>query len=297
MRPIRLGIIGLGNFGRRHAHVCAQVSDIEVVGAADPAGDTTGLPFTTHRSLAELLARGLDAAIVATPPGENLAIARVLAKHHVHTLFEKPLAPTPDDATRIARLFAERGLVAGVGHIERFNPAARALVEAVRNQTLGPLRSLKAVRCGPPPQRSWQLDVGLDLAIHDADLMHWLAGGLQTVETICWQQDRLQATGMLANNVAFSVTADRQLPARTRYLVARCERGQLTANLVTQTVQQHPHGQPQPWPVELPTAHTSPLQREIEGFRDRVLNRPTAEMTPLECGVQAVEFIHRLRKL
>ncbi len=132
-RRLRAGLVGLGVMGRNHARILAALDGVEFVGVVvDPAGaPRTGGPLPPGvpvlREVADLLALGVDYAVVACPTALHEEVGLQLAAHDVCALLEKPLAHTPQAARRLVHAFEERGLVAGVGHVERFNPALQQL--------------------------------------------------------------------------------------------------------------------------------------------------------------------------
>ena len=93
-----------------------------------------------------------------------------------HTLIEKPLASDAASAARIRDAFAGTGLVAAVGHVERFNPALREMKRRLDAGALGRLFAIKTRRVGPYPLRIRDVGVVKDLATHDIDLVMWLGG-------------------------------------------------------------------------------------------------------------------------
>ena len=98
-----------------------------------------------------------------------------LAEAGVHALIEKPVAPDAASARRIAQAFTSRGLVACVGHIERYNPALQEMRRRLANGELGELYQIATRRQGPFPERIADVGVVLDLATHDVDLTAWVA--------------------------------------------------------------------------------------------------------------------------
>ncbi|MCB9523869.1 MAG: Gfo/Idh/MocA family oxidoreductase [Myxococcales bacterium] len=208
---LRLGIVGLGAIGRHHARLAAAHPGVTLVGAADPAGDRHGaLPgHPVLPDLPALLALGLDAAILATPPARHAAAGRALAQAGVATLIEKPLAPSRAEAHALVDAFAA-GPPAAVGHVERFNPALPALRAALAEHA-GPLA---IERLGPAPRRRWALDAARDLAIHDLDLLAWLLGPVD-VQGAAGHPRALQLHGT-AGGRPFTLTVDAAAPRRRR---------------------------------------------------------------------------------
>lgn len=239
--PLRLGVIGLGMMGRHHARIARTIDDVEFVGGADPAGDT-------HRALGGapvfsevdgLLAAGVDAVVVSTPSHIHEEIAVHLAGRGVHTLIEKPLSDTLESAIRIRDAFAGTGLVAAVGHVERFNPAMQSLKRRLEANELGSVISISTRRVGPNPGRVRDVGVVKDLATHDIDLVLWLGGSIDSM----WCQlarplgrvheDLLEAIGQLRSGVIMSLSVNWVTPTKERSVKVLGERGALVADLLT----------------------------------------------------------------
>jgi predicted dehydrogenase len=173
MRPIRLGIIGVGHLGRIHARIAKSVPGIELVAIADPlehnraaAATDYGVPaFTDYR---ELLGR-IDAAVIATPTRFHHAVGTELLEQGIHLLIEKPLAATLAEADDLVHTARRRNLVLQVGHVERFNPALAAALPHLRDA-----RYIEASRLSSFTGRSTDIGAVLDLMVHDIDLVLWL---------------------------------------------------------------------------------------------------------------------------
>ncbi|KIG18703.1 NAD-dependent dehydrogenase [Enhygromyxa salina] len=289
---LRLGVIGLGHFGRRHARLCMGLAGVELVAAADPDPRATVSGLRRVASCDELLGLGIDAAIVATPPSQNVAIATALASAGVHALFEKPLATSVGAARQIEATFRTAGLVAGVGHVERFNPAARALAASLPQ--IAPLHEFIALRRGPPPARSWELSVGLDLALHDLDLLAWMGSGIAQLRPTHTSRDKVHAEGALREGTRLSLVADRSAAKRERRLEAIGARGHLIADLVARELSLTPAHDPVPRVIYRAEPEFDALRCELEGFCAAVLDQDRAELVTLEAGVEAVRFAAQL---
>lgn len=176
--PLRVGVIGLGMMGRNHARVVHELPGVELVGVADPAGDVHSIArdaeiFATPQ---QLVAHGIDAAIVAAPTGDHLEVGLLLAEAGVHALIEKPLAETTSAAEQLRDAFETAGLVGAVGHIERFNAALQELKRRLEEGQAGEIFQISTRRVGPFPARIRDVGVVKDLATHDIDLTAWVAG-------------------------------------------------------------------------------------------------------------------------
>lgn len=168
--PLRVGVVGVGHLGRHHARILAGLPGVRLVGVVDSRPEQARsvaepLGAAALTDPAELLPL-VQAVSIAVPTTAHRAAAEPFLDRGIPTLIEKPLAPTPADAEALVSLARRRGAVLQVGHIERFNPAFRTLVDAA----LRP-RFVTAERLGTYTFRSTDISVVLDLMIHDLDLV------------------------------------------------------------------------------------------------------------------------------
>jgi predicted dehydrogenase len=175
MQRIRTAVIGAGYLGRFHAQKYASLPGVELVAVADPRADARDAVAAEAGCRAvpdyrELLGH-VDAVSVATPTGSHFPIARDCLEHGVHVLVEKPVTATPREARELIAVAARRGRLLQVGHLERFNPAVRALAGI-----LGTPRFVESHRLAPYRERGTDVDVVLDLMIHDIDLIESFVG-------------------------------------------------------------------------------------------------------------------------
>ena len=178
---IRVALVGAGQMGRHHARVVAESAAADLVAIVDPHESAEPVAALRHAplldSLDELLAEQRpELAIVATPTQDHADAASRLLEAGVHVLVEKPISGTVDEAEHLIELAAERKLILAVGHVERFNPAVRALRDKLRTGDLGRVFQVHARRLSPFPARIGDTGVAFDLATHDLDLMCELAG-------------------------------------------------------------------------------------------------------------------------
>lgn len=180
MEKIDVGLIGLGVMGRQHLRVLREIDDFAVVGVYDPDPSAAARARLDHpgltvvQDLKELLAAGIKAAVVASPTAAHAGHAVALVEHGVHVLVEKPVAANLGDANRLRAVAAAASARVLVGHIERFNPAVRALKEFLRRGSLGQVVSISASRVGVGRPAVPSTSVVFDLAIHDIDVVRFL---------------------------------------------------------------------------------------------------------------------------
>lgn len=168
MNKLRVAVIGAGAFGQNHVRVLRQMVDVELVGVFDTNAEQAAKIAKEHETaaIAALEDVKLDAAVVATPTSTHEAVAARLLEAKVDVLVEKPIAVSSAAGERLARLAKERGRVLQVGHLERFNPAVAALKRAVTTPLFFEVHRMSVFT-----PRSLDVDVVLDLMIHDLDIV------------------------------------------------------------------------------------------------------------------------------
>jgi predicted dehydrogenase len=174
---VRVGVVGLGQWGRQHARVFSTLPGVELAGVADRDTREVEAAALRHRTRGftdyhELIGR-VDAASVVVPTVLHYPVARDLLDAGIHVLLEKPMTATVDEARRLVDLSQRRGTVMLVGHVERFKPVVQRLRDLARD----PLH-IQARRVRPyDPTRVMDVGVVLDLMIHDIDIVLALAPG------------------------------------------------------------------------------------------------------------------------
>ncbi|MEU3193942.1 Gfo/Idh/MocA family oxidoreductase [Streptomyces sp. NPDC006992] len=253
-RRLRAGLVGLGVMGRNHARILSALDGVEFVGVVDPAGAPhTGGPLPPGvpvlREVADLLALGVDYAVVACPTALHEEVGLQLAAHDVCALLEKPLAHTPQAARRLVQAFEERGLVAGVGHVERFNPALQQLRTRLEAGELGDLFQVVTRRQGPFPHRIADVGVVKDLATHDIDLTSWITGqgyaslSARTVSKSGREhEDMVAVVGSLTGGTMVSHLVNWLSPLKERFTAVTGERGCFVADTLTADLTFHANG-------------------------------------------------------
>jgi UDP-N-acetylglucosamine 3-dehydrogenase len=316
MSDLRAGLIGLGMMGRHHARVLRELPGVTLVAVADPAGDPHGVrrDLPLLGGVEELIAAGIDIAVVATPTGAHEPIATALAEAGVHTLVEKPLAATPDAARRIADAFTSRGLVGCVGHIERFNPALQSMRSRLENGDLGDVYQVVTRRQGPFPSRIADVGVVMDLATHDIDLTSWAAQSpfINVSAHVAFRsgrehEDLIAAVGMLERGVVTSHLVNWLSPFKERVTVATGERGAFVADTLSGDLSFHKNGTvPTEWSsvevfrgvsegemTRFAISKREPLLVELEAFRDAVRGEGDAVVSMAE-GLRTVVVANSL---
>ena len=175
MKKIRAAVVGVGYLGRFHAQKYAALPECELTAVVDIDTEVAA------RVAAELGTRALsdyrelcgqvDAVSVVTPTDSHAEIATALLRTGAHVLVEKPIAQSVQQAQQLIDAARENGLVLQVGHLERFNPAILAA-----EPLLARARFIECHRLAPFKERGTEVNVVLDLMIHDIDLVQMIIG-------------------------------------------------------------------------------------------------------------------------
>lgn len=184
MKPVKVGVIGVGYLGTFHAAKYAELTGAELVGVVDTrpeaqqqAASRFGVPgFADYRKLLDRV----DAVSIVVPTPLHYPIARECLDRGIDVLVEKPMTTTIAEADDLIRRARGQGRILQVGHLERFNAAIRSL-EGILKQPL----FIESHRLAPFKDRGVEVDVILDIMIHDIDIILTMVGspvtGIQAV--------------------------------------------------------------------------------------------------------------------
>jgi predicted dehydrogenase len=157
-------VIGAGHMGRFHAEKFARLPGVELAAVVDP--DPARAKVSDYRTILDRI----DAAVIAVPTDRHHEVAIAFLERGVHVLVEKPLAATLQEADALVELAARKKAVLQVGHVQRYSPAFKALANRIDKALY-----IDAERLAGFKQRGAEVDVILDLMIHDLDLALSLA--------------------------------------------------------------------------------------------------------------------------
>jgi len=306
---IRAGVIGVGYLGRLHVQKLVSFEDVRFVGVhdADPArAAAVAEEFGTEvfADPGELLAR-VDAVTVAVPTTAHYPVAMRAIRSGVHLLLEKPIAARLREGRALVREAASRGLVFQVGHLERFNNAVREAAAVLREP-----RFIECHRLGPFGGRGTDVDVVLDLMIHDLDLILSLvdspvvriqAVGVPVISrTVDIANVRLSfAGGCIANLTASRVSGKKQRKIRVFQ-----EDAYVSMDFVDQAIQivrrtwpEGPAGSAELSAQTLETEKGDTLREEVRSFLDCIRTGSPPRVSGKD-GLAALELAFRiLRKM
>jgi predicted dehydrogenase len=307
--PIDAAVIGVGSMGRHHARVYSELPDVNLVGVYDvddeAAREVAADNGTRTLALDELLAAA-DVASIAVPTPYHADIADQCIDHGVDVLVEKPFVDDLDAGRALLDRAEAAGVTVHVGHVERFNPAVRALADVVADLDV---IAVDAQRLGPPPEgRAVDESAVLDLMIHDIDVV---------LAMLDAEVADVSANGAKSNqyanaNVRFddgtlaSFTASRVTQQRVRRLAITAEDCRVNVDYIDRSVEIHRHSLPEYIEdngdvryrhesiVERPTVETGePLKNELESF----VAAARGEREPVVSGEDGLRVLEVARRI
>lgn len=267
--PLRLGIVGLGHMGSLHLRKALTHPHIRVAALYDVSESRVqqlqaeGLPVV---DTFEQLLREVEAVIIASPTRTHADYAEKALRARRHVLIEKPVTLNLPELEKLIYLREEAGVVAIVGHTERFNPAFQALLPHRKK-----LHLFSFERVAPWTPRGTDASVVMDLLIHDLDLFWALTEGHSSelrasayrVRTV--QADSLQVWIDLVDGRAASFTVSRVAPEKRRKLLAHGDTLWAEADLLHRSLSLwaiSSHAEPVSLPVEISDADALSAEQE-----------------------------------
>lgn len=289
-RVLRVGVIGAGNMGTNHARVYSMFRHAELVGVSDTDAARAHAVAQRYqarafRSYTELLPE-VDAVSIAVPTPLHHEVAQACLEMGLHVLVEKPLTLEVVHGERLLAEADRRGLVLEVGHIERFNPAVIEVGEVVRDERI---LAISARRLSPPTPQVVDVDVVLDLLIHDLDIVSRFAASpvarLSAMGTGGASLDLVMAHLEFQNGILADLVASRVTQQRVRELEITTDKAFISVNYRTRDVsiyrrglisaqERADHRHRQDAVIEKPFVEAvEPLYLELDHFLRRIGDR------------------------
>ena len=305
MHKIRAAVIGVGYLGRFHAQKYAQAAGCELVAVVDPRA------AAREQVAGELATRGLedyrellgtvDAVSIVTPTPTHFAIARDFLRAGAHVLVEKPITETEAEARELIALAAAEQRLLQVGHLERFNSAILAAEPHLRSP-----RFIECHRLAPYRERGTDVNVVLDLMIHDIDIVQTIVGAplvsIDAVGTPVFSEeiDIANARLRFANGCVANATASRVSLKTERKMRIFEDDAYLSLDLqqkILTLIRKRPASEvPGALPVTIEEQSLEAgdaLKAEIESFLDCIRHgRPP--VVPGEAGLMALQTATRI---
>jgi len=291
---LRVGLIGLGHMGHHHAKILSNLPGVDLVGVYDKfnSRQLSSPPFPLVNSLDDLLDLTIDYAVIATPTQQHYEAGLILAQSGIHAFIEKPVCHNLDCANQLASLYEKKGLIGGVGYIERYNPA---IIEAKKRiDQLGKLYQIITRRQSPLPERVKDVGVIDDLLTHDIDLTSWLVDqefasvfAHINVSTHSNYEDIATVLGTLCGGITSNHLVNRLNPFQERIVIIHGENGVFIANTLTSELTFYPQESylfqldskknssylKHAHPIYFDYPKMNPLLLEHQNFRDAILGK------------------------
>lgn len=249
---IRVAVIGAGMMGKNHLKTYKSLPGFELVGvydifsdAANAAAETFGIKAFSSM---EEVAANVDAVSVVTTSVSHANVGEFFLNKGIHCLMEKPLACNEEECQRLISAAQKNNVVLLVGHIEQFNPAVEQMHKILSDSTR--IRSLTAQRMSAASGRITDVDVSMDLMIHDMEVVLSLVKSpvvnvhAAAVKTPDHKEGKDYITALLEfeNGVTANLTASRITQARVRTLTVTTDTNYIDMDFIGQSINVHSQG-------------------------------------------------------
>jgi predicted dehydrogenase len=302
MKDLRLAVVGVGHLGRHHARVASSLAGFRVVGvhdhhpgrAAEVAGEFS-LPVLSDF---DEVAREAEAVVVATPTVTHAEVSRFFLDRGLHVLVEKPMTANLAEADDLVARARKASRVLQVGHVERYNPA----IEAALSLVVSP-RFIEVHRLGVFTARSLDVDVVLDLMIHDLQIVSAFVGRpvreirAAGVPVLTPKLDIANARLEFDGGCVANLTASRVSAEKVRKCRVFAPSIYVSIDMQAQSVSAVRLVREGRWaeilPVPVPVSREEPLARELADFRRAVVDG-TRPLVSGEDGRDALALAERV---
>ncbi len=240
---LRIGLIGLGKMGTNHLRILSILKNIELAFIYDTDESKTkrlSMRYSVKASKdVEKDLDGVDAVVIATPTSTHYDYVVTCSKYVKNIFVEKPLSDTMEDILEIERLALEKGLNIQVGFIERFNPAIIEL-EKVMDYNSSNIINTDFIRTSKISERITDVDVVLDLMVHDIDLALFLNGDYDKIISYGVEKNSMivfaRATIHHTNGRFSNILASRITEKRIRQINVTAENMYIDCNLLRKEI-------------------------------------------------------------
>ncbi|MBB6401739.1 UDP-N-acetylglucosamine 3-dehydrogenase [Methanococcus maripaludis] len=298
---LNVAVVGIGVMGYNHARIyndlqkdgkvnLVGLSDMNQVRLNDVSEEFHTKSFSNYM---DLLDENLDAVSIVVPTFLHKEVALPFIKKGISVLIEKPIADTLENAKEIIEEAEKNNVILSVGHVERFNPAVLKLKEHIEKGSLGDIVTMTAKRVGPMTTRIADAGVILDLAVHDIDVMAFLANSkVKNIHALAKNvkhpnnnaEDYALIISSFENNINGIIEVNRLTPHKTRTLNVVGTNGIAYLDYMNQDLTLYD----EEWVKTAKINKEEPLKKEIFHFIDCVQNKKKPIVTGLD-GIHALE--------
>ncbi|MBT3392451.1 MAG: Gfo/Idh/MocA family oxidoreductase [Elusimicrobiaceae bacterium] len=309
-KKVKFAVIGAGKLGTFHTRTLAKMDGVDLIGVCDPdlaraqklAWAHNCSPYTKHEDLIPQV----DAIIVAAPTQFHHEIGMFALENKVHTLMEKPIAVTMQEAKDMVEMAKKTDTLLQIGHVERFNPAVVEAFKHIKNPQF-----INIDRLGPYDPRMSQIGVILDLMIHDIDLLlTMIDSDVESFEAIglsvlSSHEDLANVRFKFKNGAVADVTASRASFERARFMRLYQKNAYISVDFMNARVKMYKKTKPtiksmKDIDVHYPKVEKQmPITAEILHFIDCINHTkspwPSGERgtLALELAIQVTEYLER----
>jgi predicted dehydrogenase len=294
-RLVRVGVVGLGQWGQHHVRIYHHLPDVKLAGVVDTSPSEVGAFAKRYQTAGyrdyRMLFGEVDAVSLAVPTALHYEIAREFLHRGVHVLVEKPITTTTEEAAELVALAHRAGVTLLVGHVERFKPSVHALNDLVTEPLFVQVRRVRPW----DPSRVMDVGVVLDLMIHDLDIiLNLMRSPVARVSAIGAAingdaEDLAVAHLRLQNGCLASFVASRVSPVKAAELEITLPDGLIHLNYLRQQITVRRHGDQRRTVVK----GEEPLRAELMHFVDCVRGE-AIPLVPGEHGLRALEAAHTI---
>jgi predicted dehydrogenase len=303
MAKLRAGVIGVGHLGQHHARLYASASDVMLVGVVDQDRDRASAVVEKYGGRvfgdpSDLL-KQVDLVTIAVPTSGHYAVAKTCLQAGMHVLIEKPIAVSPIEAQELVELGQRNACTIQVGHSERFNPIMPLMRPHIREPLL-----IECHRLGNAGERGVDVDVVLDLMIHDLDLLlSCNPGPIEDVRAVgvsvlSSTNDVANVRIQFRNGCVANLTASRISPKAMRQwrlfqpdgcvsIDFQSRQGVIVRRSVESGIR------PMVTVEEVQAGADEPLKLQLESFLHAIRSKSRPDVSG-EDGVAALELAHRV---
>lgn len=299
MGIVNVGVIGAGYLGKFHAEKYASHTDCKLVAIADINEQTAGeiadmhegaKAYTDHTALLDLV----DAVSIVTFTDSHYAIAKDFLQRGKHVLLEKPMTSEQTQAEELIQLAELHDCILQIGHIERFNPTVLALDERLED-----LKFIESHRLSPFRARGTDVNVVLDLMIHDIDIiLSIVKSDIQSIESSGMQVlsdgiDIANARITFENNCVANVTASRVSDKSERKLRLFQTNAYFSCDLGNHSLKAYTRQEGEIKPESFTFEKQDALLAEITHFLHCIQNKTTPLVSGID-GLRALKTAHEI---
>lgn len=276
-QKLKVGVIGVGHLGKEHARIYSSLPNTELVGICDvnlSLSEKAAELKTTFSTDYQELIKKVEAVSIVTPTSTHYEIAKNCLKAGVHTLIEKPIATTLEEADELIQIAKEKNLALQVGHLERYNPGLQRIEQIARH-----IYFIEIHRLSPFASRIKDCGVVLDMMIHDLDIVIQLVKSeIKSIDCVGINvltpfEDIANVRMRFQNGTVADVTASRLTPEKQRKIRIFQEDAYISLDYQAQTAQIFKKAMFGISKEDVDITKGEPLKAELEAFADSILNK------------------------